>query len=53
MVIMPKASYVTWHGNRFEGRGIKPDVEEPWSPEEYAIGRDSQLVKAVEIARSL
>jgi carboxyl-terminal processing protease len=53
MVIMPKAAYVTWHGNRFEGRGIKPDVEERWSPEEYAIGRDNQFVKAVEIARSL
>jgi C-terminal processing protease CtpA/Prc len=53
MVIMPKAAYVTWHGNMFEGHGIKPDLEERWSPEEYAMGRDNQLVRAIEVARAL
>jgi carboxyl-terminal processing protease len=53
MVIMPKAAYVTWHGNRFEGRGIVPDIEERWSPEDYAAGRDNQLLKGVEVAGSM
>jgi len=28
MVIMPKAAYLTWHGQKFEGRGIVPDVDD-------------------------
>jgi carboxyl-terminal processing protease len=32
MLVMPKAEYVTWHGQRFEGSGVKPDVEVPWLP---------------------
>jgi C-terminal processing protease CtpA/Prc len=32
MLIMPKAEYVTWHGQRFEGSGVKPDMEVPWVP---------------------
>jgi C-terminal processing protease CtpA/Prc len=50
MVIMPKAAYITWQGNRFEGRGVKPDVEVPWSPEEFREGKDNQLEAAVEAA---
>jgi C-terminal processing protease CtpA/Prc len=46
MVIMPKAAYITWGGQTFEGRGIHPDVVVPWSPEEYAAGRDNQLESA-------
>jgi C-terminal processing protease CtpA/Prc len=46
MVIMPKAAYITWGGQRFEGRGIPPDVIVPWLPEEYAAGRDNQLERA-------
>src|SRR5262249_17873001 len=42
MLIMPKAQYITWHGHRFEGAGIKPDVEVPWSPERCEAGKDSQ-----------
>ena len=26
MLIMPRAAYVTWQGQRFEGRGVKPDI---------------------------
>lgn len=52
MLIMPKASYVTWHGNRFEGHGVEPDVNEPWSPEEYLHGRDVQLTRAIDVVRS-
>jgi carboxyl-terminal processing protease len=32
MLVMPKAEYVTWGGKRFEGSGVKPDVEVPWVP---------------------
>lgn len=47
MVIMPKAAYITWGGQRFEGKGIQPDVCVPWLPEAYGAGRDNQLECAV------
>jgi carboxyl-terminal processing protease len=31
MLVMPKAEYRTWNDQRFEGSGIKPDVNVPWS----------------------
>jgi carboxyl-terminal processing protease len=49
MLIMPKAEYVTWKGCRFEGRGVKPDVEVPWSIEGLVNGRDDQLRAAVSL----
>jgi carboxyl-terminal processing protease len=49
MLIMPKAEYVTWQGHRFEGAGIKPDFEVPWSPEAFSIGKDNQLDCAVQV----
>jgi C-terminal processing protease CtpA/Prc len=51
MLIMPKAQYITWHGKRFEGAGIKPDVEVPWSPEQFAAGVDNQLEAALNLLR--
>jgi carboxyl-terminal processing protease len=53
MLIMPKAAYITWYGNRFEGRGIEPDVNEPWSPADHAVCRDTQLLKAVETVQAI
>jgi carboxyl-terminal processing protease len=53
MVILPKAAYVTWHGNRYEGHGITPDVEVPWSPVEFAADRDTQLLAATDLAASM
>jgi carboxyl-terminal processing protease len=49
MVIMPKAAYITWGGQRFEGRGIQPDVFMPWSPEAFAAGADNQLEWAIRV----
>ena len=49
MLIMPKAEYITWQGHRFEGSGVKPDFEVPWSPEAFSIGKDNQLESAVEV----
>jgi C-terminal processing protease CtpA/Prc len=53
MVIMPKAAYLTWHGQRFEGRGIIPDVAVPWSPEAYSAGNDNQLEAALDLIRTM
>jgi C-terminal processing protease CtpA/Prc len=53
MLIMPKAAYVTWGGERFEGHGIQPDVLEPWSPEAFRQGRDNQLERAIEVVNGL
>ncbi|MGI8744421.1 MAG: S41 family peptidase [Bryobacteraceae bacterium] len=53
MVILPKAAYVTWHGNRYEGHGISPDIEANWSLDEFALGKDTQLVAATSVANSL
>ncbi len=53
MLIMPKAEYVTWQGQRFEGAGIKPDVDVPWSPDCFAAGIDNQLQSALQVARGM
>jgi C-terminal processing protease CtpA/Prc len=53
MVIMPRAAYITWGGQTFEGKGVSPDVEVPWSPEASAAGRDNQLESAMRVARDL
>lgn len=42
MLVMPKAEYLTWHGKRFEGSGVKPDLEVPWIPSDI----DNQLEAA-------
>lgn len=46
MLVMPKAEYVTWHGNRFEGHGVKPDLEVPWDPADAMKGIDNQIQAA-------
>ena len=43
MLVMPKAEYVIWHGNRFEGRGVKPDLEVPWEPANVSLELDNQI----------
>lgn len=53
MVIFPKAAYVTWAGEVFEGRGIQPDVVEPWSASAFREGRDNQLERGTEIVNGL
>ena len=49
MLIMPKAEYVTWQGQKFEGAGIPPDVVVPWSAQAAGEGRDNQLQTAVDV----
>jgi C-terminal processing protease CtpA/Prc len=53
MLVMPKATYITWHGGRFEGAGVRPHVDVPWSPEAFASGKDNQIDAAVAIVRKM
>ena len=53
MVIMPKAAYLTWQGQKFEGRGVVPDTVLPWSPEAYGAGKDNQLEAALDLIRAM
>jgi len=46
-----EAEYVTWHGHRFEGSGVKPDVEVPWKPNGLTSGDDNQIDAATDVRR--
>lgn len=50
-VVMPVATYYTWHGTNLEGRGLQPTIEEPFSFEASVHGRDNQLERAVQAVR--
>jgi C-terminal processing protease CtpA/Prc len=50
---IPVSNYLTWEGKCFEGSGIAPDVEVPFSPEAALEGRDHQLEEGTRIAASL
>jgi C-terminal processing protease CtpA/Prc len=46
MLIMPKAEYVTWRGQRFEGHGVQPQHFIPWQFDPSEPARDNQLDNA-------
>jgi C-terminal processing protease CtpA/Prc len=46
MLVMPKAEYRTWSGQRFEGHGVQPDVRVPWSADQQLGDLSDQLVAA-------
>jgi C-terminal processing protease CtpA/Prc len=50
---IPVSNYITWEGKCFEGCGVIPDVEVPFSPEDARRGIDSQLETGIRIAASL
>jgi carboxyl-terminal processing protease len=50
-VVMPVATYFTWHGANLEGRGLAPTIEEPFSFKASVQGRDNQLERATQILR--
>lgn len=52
-IVIPIGAYVSWAGNRIEGKGIAPDVPVDWSYEEALHGRDNQLSKAIQLAQEL
>jgi C-terminal processing protease CtpA/Prc len=49
MLVMPKAEYVTWGGQRFEGSGVKPDYDVPWKPDGSPSDCDNQLDAALAV----
>lgn len=50
---LPVAAYLTWEGNLLEGKGIEPDHLVELSYEELRGGHDTQMEKAIEVARHL
>jgi C-terminal processing protease CtpA/Prc len=52
-VAIPVAAYYTWNGTFLEGRGVTPDVEEPFSIAAIRSGKDAQLQRAMDVARRL
>ena len=52
-IALPVAAYYTWNGTFLEGRGVAPDMEEPFSVAEMRSGRDAQLQRAIEVANEL
>jgi C-terminal processing protease CtpA/Prc len=49
-IVIPIGAYVSWSGNRIEGKGITPDVPVDWSYEAALHGDDNQLSQAVQVA---
>lgn len=52
-IVIPIGAYVSWKGNRIEGKGITPDVPVDWSYEAALHGDDNQFSKALECAEGL
>ena len=50
---LPVAAYLTWEGTLLEGKGIEPDHMVELSYEGLREGRDTQMEKAIEVARQL
>jgi C-terminal processing protease CtpA/Prc len=48
-VALPVVEYRTWAGTILEGRGVAPDVSEPFSPEAAWAGEDTQIARAVQV----
>ena len=48
-LVVPVAAYISANGTQIEGKGIKPDVEVPWSFTDATAGRDNQLDAALEL----
>jgi carboxyl-terminal processing protease len=52
-ITIPVAAYMSWSGNRVEGKGIEPDVPVDWSYPDALAGVDNQLERAVSVALSM
>jgi carboxyl-terminal processing protease len=52
-IVIPIGAYVSWKGNRIEGKGITPDVPVDWSYEEALAGKDNQMYKAIQFVQQL
>jgi C-terminal processing protease CtpA/Prc len=52
-IAIPVAAYYTWNGTFLEGKGVVPDVEEPFSAAAIRNGTDAQLQRAMDVAKML
>src|ERR1700689_4417158 len=52
-IAIPVAAYYTWNGTFLEGKGVVPDVEEPFSAAAIRNGTDAQLQRAMAVAKML
>ena len=52
-IALPVAAYYTWNGTFLEGRGVAPDIQEPFSVSAIRNGRDAPLQRAIEVANEL
>jgi carboxyl-terminal processing protease len=50
---LPTVNYRTWEGRSFEGIGVLPDRDVPFSAESAIAGIDNQLQAAIEYAEAL
>jgi len=53
IVGLPVAAYLTWQGKLIEGKGVSPTVPVELSPKELAAGEDTQLQKALGLAKTM
>ncbi|MCI0724426.1 MAG: S41 family peptidase [Acidobacteria bacterium] len=49
---IPIAGWYTWKGECIEGKGVEPDVNIENAPESLAAGVDTQLDRALEVAKT-
>jgi C-terminal processing protease CtpA/Prc len=49
MLVMPKAEYRAWSGERFEGHGVKPDVRVAWSTNQESVALYDELSAALQM----
>jgi C-terminal processing protease CtpA/Prc len=50
-IVIPIGAYVSWKGNRIEGKGITPDIAVDWSYQEALRGVDNQMDNAIHVAQ--
>jgi len=53
IVGLPVAAYLTWQGRVIEGKGVSPSIPIELSPEQLLSGEDTQMQKALELAKSM
>ncbi len=50
---LPTAAYVTWQGRMIEGEGVSPAVPIELSPSQLRLGEDTQMQRALALAREM
>lgn len=50
---LPVAAYLTWQGRLIEGKGVTPSIPVELSADQLLAGEDTQMQKALELAKSM